>query len=280
MRQVARRSRLLTALRPALHGAALMPAAVWRHRSFARSPMSRFRNAVLATALLLALSASLAGAHEGNPNYRSVVNGISPPTDGVSAQVLDHDDALLVVNHSERDVTILDPRHKPYARLLADGTVQVNAHSSLAVGENAPHGEGADSADARLYASVTLLAHGDEEHGADPASSAAGEPGLDWVTIDRAGRHQWHDPRIKYRAQPVPPRVTDRSKETKVEDWRVPLVVAGEPGAILGTLTWVGEPGAGSSFPTAAVASLVVLVPLAVAAVVLVRRRRAGESAP
>jgi hypothetical protein len=157
----------------------------------------------------------------------------------------------------------------------------VNAHSRLAVGENAPsgpHGQGGDdSADATLYASTTLLAHGDEEHEAgDHETGEAGEAGVDWVTIDRTGRYEWHDPRIKYRAQPVPPQVTDQSKETKVKDWRVPLLVAGQPGAITGTLTWVREPGAGSSFPTAAVVSLVVLALLAVGAVVLVRRRRAA----
>jgi hypothetical protein len=242
-----------------------------------------FRRALLPAALLLALTAVPALAHEGDPDYRSVVSSIAPPTEGLSAQVLDHDDALQVINKRDDDVTILDLQGKPYARLHEDGTVQVNAHSRLAVGENAPSGphgqdEHDDSADAQLYASVTLLAHGDEEHEAE-GTSEAGEAGVDWVTIDRTGRYQWHDPRIKYRAQPVPPQVTDQSKETKVKDWRVPLVVAGVPGAIDGTLTWVGEPGAGSSFPTAAVVSLVVLVLLAVGAVVLVRRRRAADGA-
>ncbi|HEV7773857.1 MAG TPA: hypothetical protein VGO48_11290 [Conexibacter sp.] len=252
-----------------------------------------FRRAVLPVTLLTLFAlAGPAAAHEGDPHYRSVVDAIAPPTDGLSAQILDHDDALLVVNKSDRDVTVLDLDGKPYARLLADGTVQVNAHSSLAVGENAPpssgDGDQQDSADAALYASVTLLAHngvdhgaeehGAHEHGADDSSSAGGLATA-WVTVDRTGRYQWHDPRINYRAQPVPPQVTDESKETKVKDWRVPLVVATVPGAIEGTLTWVGEPGSGSSFPTAAVVSLVVLVLLAVGAVVLVRRRRAEDGA-
>jgi hypothetical protein len=234
-----------------------------------------FRRTLLPAALLLAVAAAPTLAHEGDPHYRSVVDAVTPATDGLSAQVLDHDDALLIVNKSDRDVTILDLQGKPYARLHEDGTVQVNAHSKLAVGENAPsgpHGQDDDSADARLYASTTLLAHGDEEHGAP--NHEAGEAGVDWVTIDRTGRYEWHDPRIKYRAQPVPPQVTDTSKETTVKDWRVPLLVAGAPGAIAGTLTWVGEPGGGSSFPTAAVVSLVVLVLLAVGAVVFVQRRR------
>jgi hypothetical protein len=235
--------------------------------------------AVLPLALLaLALVASPAAAHEGDPHYRSVVDAIAPPTDGLSAQILDHDDALLVVNKSDSDVTILDLVGKPYARLLADGTVEVNAHSSMATGENAPPSSSTerDSADAALYASTTLLAHGDEEHDAGGSSGTAAALPAAWVTIDKTGRYEWHDPRINYRTHPVPPQVTDQSKETKVKDWRVPLVVAGVPGAIDGTLTWVGEPGAGSSFPTAAVVSLVVLVLLAVGAVVLVRRRRAA----
>ncbi|HET6447969.1 MAG TPA: hypothetical protein VFG31_02580 [Conexibacter sp.] len=244
--------------------------------------MSRIRKAVLPAALaVLVLSAVPAAAHEGDPHYRSTVTSIVPPTDGLSAQVLDHDDALLVINKSDRDVTILDLQDRPYARLHADGTVEVNAHSRLAVGENAPsgpHGQGADSADAHLVASTTLLAHGDEKD--EAPNSAAGESGFDWVTIDRTGRYEWHDPRIKYRAQPVPPQVTDQSKQTKVKDWRVPLLVAGQAGRIAGTLTWIGEAG-GSSFPTAAVVSLVVLALLAVGAVALVRRRRAaGEDAP
>src|SRR5689334_22532749 len=99
--------------------------------------MSRIRKAVPLATLLVALAALPAAAHEGDPNYRSVVNRIQPATDGLSAQILDHDDALSIVNKSDRDVTILDEDGKPYARLLADGTVAVNARSALAVGENA-----------------------------------------------------------------------------------------------------------------------------------------------
>ena len=249
------------------------------------------RRALLPAALLLALAAVPAAAHEGNPNYRSVVRTIVPPTEGLSAQVLDHDDALSVVNKSDEDVTILDMQGKPYARLLADGTVQVNARSALAVGENAPSGphgqDKSDSADAPLLRERDAArarrrgARGsqgprDRRH---RLARGAAQAGVDWVTIDRTGRYEWHDDRINYRAQAVPPQVTDRAKETKVKDWRVPLLVAGTPGAIVGTLTWVGEPGAGSSFPTAAVVSLVVLVLLAVGAVVLVRRRRTADGA-
>jgi hypothetical protein len=201
--------------------------------------------AVLAPAVVLFAAATPAAAHEGDPHYRSVVDQIVPATDGLSATVLDHDDALQLVNRSGKDVVVLDEDGEPYARLLADATVQVNARSSMTRGENAP------------------------PHSARTA----------WVTVNRTGRFQWHDPRINYRERPVPPQVTDEAKETKVKDWRVPLLVAGQAGDVLGTLTWVGEPGAGSSFPTAALVSIVALALLAVAAVVLVRRRRVAGGA-
>lgn len=205
--------------------------------------MTRPMRALL-PALLLALCAAPAAAHEGDPDYSSVVETVAPPTDGLGAQVLDHDDELAVVNRSSADVTVLGTDGAPYARLLADGTVQVNARSAMAEGENAPPADG---------------------------TSAGGG----WVTIDRTGRYAWHDPRINYRARPVPPQVADRSTRTKVKDWRVPLRVGPRAGAIDGTLFWVGEPGAGSSFPTGAVVSLVVLALLGLGAVALVRRRRA-----
>jgi len=229
--------------------------------------MSRIRKAVLPAALLMlvALAAVPAAAHEGDRHYRSVVDRIVPSTDGLTGTVLDHDDALQLVNKSDKDVVVLDQDGEPYARLLADGTVQVNARSSLARGENAPP-SGAE-------ASVDLVAHAGHEHEAAPPPRSA------WVTVDRTGRYAWHDPRINYRTHPVPPQVRDTSKQTKVKDWRVPLLVAGQAGDVLGTLTWLGEPGGGSSFPTGAVVSLVVLALLALAAVLRVRRRRAAEGA-
>jgi len=107
-----------------------------------------------------------------------------------------------------------------------------------------------------------------DDHGSDAAT------GVRWVTLDKTGRFSWHDDRIKWGKTTVPPQVTDESKKTKVLDWRVPIRVGAQTGAIDGTLFWVGEPGSDDGFPVAAAVSLAVLALLAVAAVVLVRRRR------
>ncbi len=248
--------------------------------------MPRIRKAVLSAVLFVLLASSAAvpaAAHEGDARYRSVVTEIVPPTEGLTARVLDHDDALLLVNRSGATVVVLDEDGEPYARLLADGTVQVNGDSALATDD---HGDEESARAPRLYASVDigpLLAHGGQEHApgeehADPRGAPADDDHrIAWSTLDRTGRLQWHDPRIGYEGEGIPPQVTDTAQETEVKDWRVPLLVAGQAADIAGTLTWVGESGAGSSFPTAAVVSLVVLALLAAGAVVLVRRRRARD---
>jgi len=212
----------------------------------------RLRRAAAIALAALPLAVASAAAHEGDPQYRSVVTAVSPATAGLRVEVLDHDDALQLVNRSGTTIVVYGYDREPYARVLADGTVQVNERSPA----------------------VTL---NEDDHEAEdpPASAPEGPPR--WRTLDRTGRFEWHDHRIHWRKDGLPPQVTDRTQETKVFDWRVPLRVGGHAGAVAGTLTWVGEPSS-SSFPTAAVVSLVVLALLGLAAVALVRRRRgAGE---
>ncbi len=215
------------------------------------SPSRAGRAIALAAAALLALAVTPAAAHEGNAKYSSVVQRITPATSGVQAQVLDYDDRLELTNRSGKTVVIYGYDGEPYARVLADGTVQINTRSP----------------------GVKL----NEDEGQELSVHSIPLPpgGPSWKTQDRTGRIEWHDHRIHYRAGNVAPQVHDQSKRTKVFDWSVPLRIGAQMGAIGGTLTWVGTgSSSSSSFPVAAVVSLIVLVLLAIGAVVLVRRRR------
>jgi hypothetical protein len=202
-----------------------------------------------AAALLLAQSAA---AHQGNPNYRSVVDSVTPAVKGLTLHVLNYDDRFELTNRSGQTVTIHGYDGEPYARVLANGTVEVNKRSP------------AYYLNDDRYADVKVPAS------ADPKAAPQ------WSVVDKTGTVQWHDHRMHWMSKSMPPQVKDKSKRTKVFDYAVPLSVGGQPGAIRGTLFW--QPGAGGGVPVGMIVGLVALVLVGLGAVVVVRRRRAGET--
>jgi hypothetical protein len=211
--------------------------------------MSRLRRVAGLAAMLLAATAAPAGAHQGNPNFRSVVHKVAPATPGLSVQVLGYDNQMQLTNRTGKPVVVFGYNGEPYARLLADGTVQVNRRSPA------------------YYLNQ-------DRYGTTPVPpSATPKATPQWVTQDRVGTLVWHDHRMHWMAQGLPPQVKDQSRKTVIFPYAIPLQVGAQKGAIDGTLYWIGSP---SGFPVAAVVSLVALALLAVGAVVLVRRRRTG----
>jgi hypothetical protein len=214
---------------------------------------SRVWWAVSLAAVPLAMSAVPAGAHQGNPNFRSVIRSVSPGVPGLQVQVLGFDNELQLTNRTGRAVVVYGYDGEPYARVLADGTVEENVRSPA------------------VYLN-------EDRFGTTPVPASA-KPSLPpkWRTLDKTGRFVWHDHRMHWMARTTPPNVHDTSKRTKVFDYRIPLRVGAGRGAVGGTLYWVGSP---SGFPVAAIVSLVVVVLLAVALVVVVRRRRDSGARP
>jgi hypothetical protein len=199
-------------------------------------------------AAVLAVAAPAALAHQGNPHYRSQVVQVSPPVRGVTVTVLNYDDRLQLQNTSGKPVVIEDYENKPYARVLADRTVQVNTNSH------------AYYLNDDRYADVTVpKGLGSQPH---------------WKLVSRTGRFEWHDHRMHWMGKADPPQLEDKSKRTHIFDWKVPITVGGQAGAIAGTLTWV--PLTQQSFPLAAIWGLAGLLIVLSLAVLVVRRRRAG----
>jgi hypothetical protein len=214
--------------------------------------MSHLRRLVVAVSALVALLiAPPALAHQGNPNYRSVVDRVTPQVSGLHLEVLNLDDRLALQNTSGRTVVVQGYNGEPYARILGDGTVQVNRRSPA------------------FYLNDDRFGNVKVPKSANPSAAPQ------WQLVDRAGRFEWHDHRIHWMSTIPPKQVTDKSKRTKVFDWSVPLRVGDTRGAIAGTLFWQPKPGGGP--PTAAIAGFVVIALLGLAAVVVVRRRRAGK---
>jgi hypothetical protein len=206
---------------------------------------------VAAAVVALLLGAPVALAHQGNPNYRSVVTSVTPATNGVDVSVLNFDDRLLMHNTSGKDVTIYDYQDppKPYAQLLADGTVQVNTNSE------------AD------YLNEDRLGESAVPQG------LASEP--KWKQLSRSSRFEWHDHRAHWMGKSDPPNLKDKGVKTKIDDWTVPIAVAGDKGTIAGTLTWVPLDEGG--LPLGAIFAFAALLIVLSLAVFVVRRRRNGD---
>ncbi len=211
--------------------------------------MSRARWLALAVAAML-LAPATAAAHGGNPNYRSVIDEVTPQTPGVSFQVLDYDSYMQLQSSPGHEVVIYGYEGEPYARILKDGTVQVNERSpALYLNEN-------------RFADVTV----------PPIANAKAPP--KWKTFDSSGNFIWHDHRMHYMSTALPPQVKDKSKKTKVFDYEIPIKVDGKKGAIDGTLFWVG-PANTSKTPFIVAAIAIVLIGGAL--VLFIRRRRHDE---
>lgn len=195
-------------------------------------------------------------SESGNPindqgssyDYRSYITAVAPRVPGLSFQVLEFADRILMTNHTGKTVTIYGYEGEPYARVLANGTVEQNVRSP------------ATYLNTNFYAQVTV-----------PAIADASAPPR-WEVIDRTGQFEWHDHRIHWMS-PVPPaKVRNTSKRTLIFDWQVPISVGASRGAISGQLFWTPE---SSKAPLAVIVLGAAIVLAGLAFVVFVRRRRA-----
>jgi hypothetical protein len=227
--------------------------------------MSRRLAIFLLGAMLLAPAGSAratsAPAESGNPindqgssyHYRTYITAIAPHEPGLSVEVLEFADRLLMRNHTGQTVTVYGYSGEPYARIQADGTTEQNVRSPAVY------------LNTNFYASVTV-----------PSSASASAPPK-WVAIDRTGELEWHDHRIHWMSPVKPPEVTDVGKRTKIFNWSVPIKVGGQAGTIHGELFWVPQ---SSKTPLGAIVALVAIVLLGAVLVFAVRRRRARSYPP
>ena len=185
-----------------------------------------------------------------NYNYRSNITTITPNVPGLNLEVLEFADRLVLTNHTGKTVTVYGYQGEPYARVLANGTVEVNTHSpAYYLNQN-------------FYGDVNV------------PSSASPTATPDWTVIDRTGQLEWHDHRIHWMSPAPPPQVKNKGKRTKIFNWQVPIKVGATSGTVDGQLFWVPEEG--TKTPLAAIVALVVVVLAGLAFVFAVRRRRHG----
>ena len=214
--------------------------------------MSYLRALLVACAAALAVP-SVALAHQGNPNFLSQVKGTTPALHGLSIQVLNRDDRLLLENRSGHTIVIEGYGKEPYARVAADGSVEVNTRSPAYYLNN------------DRYANATV-----------PASAKLGAT-PQWKPVSKTGRFEWHDHRMHYMGTGTPSQVTDPKVRQKVFDWQVPVDVDGKRGSINGDLLWTPLPD--QKLPLGAIFAFAALVIAGCILVIVVRRRRAASPA-
>jgi hypothetical protein len=205
---------------------------------------------ILAVALLAAAAAPAAQAHGGNPNYRSVLHGVTPQVKGLSVSVLGYDNQLQLINHTGRDVTVLGYNGEPFARVLADGTVQENIDSPA------------------------YYLNQDREGTTKVPSFATAKAPPKWKTLDKTGRLIWHDHRMHWMGSSTPQQVRDKHKKTKIFDYQLPIRVGTQPVKASGTLFWVGQ---NTSVPIAPIA--IIVAALLIGIPLLIRRQRRRDHA-
>ncbi len=226
--------------------------------------MSRRLIPILVGAVVLALpipARAVTSTESGSPindqgsnfNYRSNITSVTPNAPGLSVEVLEFADRLLLVNHTGKTVTIYGYDGEPYARVLADGTAEQNTRSP------------ATYLNRSFYGDINV----------PPIADPSAPP--QWEVVDRTGQFEWHDHRIHYTSPAVPPQVKDRSRRTLIFNWRVPIEVGASKGAIDGQLFWTPE---GSKAATAVIVLGVAIAMLGLLFVLFVRRRRTRSAGP
>ena len=211
--------------------------------------MSSLRGVVALALIALGALPAIALAHEGNPNYSSVVRSIEPTMNGLEAEIVNHDDRIELRSESDAVVIVQGYRREPYLRFLPDGRVEVNRRSPAA------------------------FLNEDRFADAEVPSSAQPRAEPHWETVSENGRYGWHDHRIHWMSETPPQPVReDESRRVKIFDWSVPMTVAGRPAAVRGSLTWLGRDEGG--LPLAAALAFAAVLIAAALLVLFVRRRR------
>lgn len=198
---------------------------------------------------LLAAAPSL--AHGGDPNYRSEIDSIRPPVEGVRAEVENFDSDLRLVNHSAETVVVEGYEGEPYLRFEPSGLVFVNENSPAA------------------YLNTDRYARAEVPDDVDASAPPR------WRLLTDVGEYAWHDHRSHYMGEGVPSVVTDRDVRTEVFAYSIPIEIGGRRGSINGTLYWVGQPNDAPVLPFVALA---VVTALLVVVIIIVRRRRRRDA--
>lgn len=193
-------------------------AAAGRGSTGRRVRWSRAAFPCLLAALILAATPGPAAAHIVWPDFVSEVRGLTPAAPGVEVRMLGSDRRLEIRDPGHHTVVVLGYDGEPFARILPDGSAQVNVRSPA------------------TYLNRNRTENVVVPPEADPTAAPV------WRTEATDGRLEWHDHRSHWMGSGIPSQVEHTTDRTKIFDYGVPIVVDGRRTAIVGTLYWAGRP--------------------------------------
>jgi hypothetical protein len=147
-------------------------------------------------------------------DYRSTVDAIEPPAEGVRAEVVGGDGFLELRVERGHDVVVTGYQGEPYLRFRPDGTVQRNRRSPA------------------TYVNDSRNAVAEVPGSADPQADP------DWGTVAHGGAYAWHDHRIHWMGSERP---AGAEPGEWTRPWAVDIEVDGNATRIHGTLALVDD---------------------------------------
>jgi hypothetical protein len=204
--------------------------------------------------MLLVPAATQAASEPNTKNYQTRLSSIKPDVKGLIVSTEGGDRYLVVKNQTGKVVLVPGYDNEPYLRFLPSGEVQANADSPAKY--------------------LNAIRFGTPQNVTIPRSALASSR-VKWEKVAGSGSYKWFDHRIHWMEPNPPANVTDRSKRTKIFDWKVPAKVGGTPVTLEGNLLWVpATAGSSGGLSGGAIGGIVAGALVLLAAVALVLRRR------
>ncbi|MGY0235197.1 Dyp-type peroxidase [Longispora urticae] len=215
--------------------------------------MRRLALLLAVLAALVVLPASPASAHTvggvGATNFHTTLSALSPAAPGVRLAVIENGSRLELRNTSSSEVTVRGYADEPYLRVGPEGVYENRQSPAAYLNQS-------------RYAQVSV-----------PVGVSPKNP-PDWRKVSDEPVYRWHDHRIHWMLNTMPPAVADApTREHRVTAWSITLVQDGRPLTATGTLDWRPGPQPWAWF------AVIGLAVLAVGALGLLRRPYAALTA-
>lgn len=184
---------------------------------------ARVATVVALAAVILAVTVTPALAHGRSSdatNYDSRIQD-EPGVAAVTWRIHGGDEYLSVDNNSDTEITVLGYENEPWLRVGPEGVFRNRLSTATYLNVD-------------RYAQAPI-----------PPEVQAADPDADpqWEQVSEGSSWYWHDHRTHWMAPSLPPVVRATPNQTVVvNDWTVPVVVAGEERALAGELVWVPAP--------------------------------------